>query len=326
MQDAWLDRRAELDARGVRYVLLGHMQDSAPGVPGFATLGELADYARQNTGKSLLVSNEFMSAAPSAFIDEAASLADGFGVTVIAYIRRYADWTASSYAFDVRAGWNPRDFDRYVEALGDRISYWPGLERWGRAVGWDNMRIRALEPTSLEGGELVSDGFHAVGVDASMAGGARALRSNTAMNWMVVELTRAMVGEPNEAGWDESANLMLAHVQQRLEGFIAESRNAAAAAQYFTPSQARALAELYNEDVGKIIAMTGAPIAFTPIVEVPERPFLPSLTHIPADILARFIAAMRDDPVVERARAAGSGAAAALARLEAHPAWREAAE
>ena len=115
IQDYFARHHAAMQARGVEYVLFGHMQGSVPGVAGFSSTGELAAYARRNPDLDLFLSNEFMAAAPQGFIDEAAANFKGLDVTLMAYIRDYNSWLVSGYGFDIRAGWNARDFDAYLK-------------------------------------------------------------------------------------------------------------------------------------------------------------------------------------------------------------------
>jgi hypothetical protein len=217
LQDLFAACHPALEAVGIRYVLIGRMKDSVPGQPGFSTLWDVATYAKDNPQISLLISNEFLSGWPPQFIADAATALRGLDTTVIAYTREYSGWVGSAYGFDVGSGWNARDFDDYVEWIGDRVSYWPALERWGQAFGWHNMRIRSLNPASLHGGELIDDCLDALGVGPALAQAAPILRSNTAMPWMTVELTRAMVGQSSETGWDGSTSETLAYFQQVFE-------------------------------------------------------------------------------------------------------------
>lgn len=271
------------------------MQDSASGAPGFSTFHGLADYARANPDTSLVVSSEFMSAWPRTFTQDTAEALKGLDVTVIAYIRDYGEWLASSYGFDVIIGWNAGDFDRYFEAADQRVSYWPVLESWADEFGWENLRVRSLDPRSLQGGDLLGDCLHAVGLDPALAGVSPRSRRNASPSWMAVEMTRTLVEDGRGSRWETPMLELAGFLRQELEHCIGESPNGALAAQYLTPAQARSLGERFNADVARIVDKTGAPIPLAAVPELAPRPFLPSVSTIPADILSAFLDRMTSD-------------------------------
>jgi hypothetical protein len=317
LQDVFLDRRADLEARGVHYAFYGHMRDIDPRVPGFSTPSELVAYAREHPDKTILISNEFMSGAPAEFVETAAAALQGVDTQVIAYIRDYASWISSSYAFDVRAGWNARDFDSYLEWMDGRISYWPSLERWGRAFGWERMRIRSLDAASLDGGDLISDCIRAIGLDPAMIGSSRAIRSNTAMSWMTVELTRALLGESSETGWEPESERLIGYLQMVFDACVTESTSRPVQASYFSSNQAKRLTDLYNDDVRKVAERTRMIIPFTAVPASRRDASAPSVSDIPKEIFRDFIDRIAEDPVALKARSDPSAASAVMARLEA---------
>jgi hypothetical protein len=87
-------------------------------------------------------------------------------------------------------------------------------------------------------------------------------------------------------------------------------------AQYFQPEQARTLVELYNADRERIATKTGTTLPVAPQPKLSERPFLPSLKSIPADILAAFHKRVEFDAVMQETLRSRSSAGLALARLQ----------
>ena len=315
IQDYFARHHAAMQARGVEYVLFGHMQGSVPGVAGFSSTGELAAYARRNPDLDLFLSNEFMAAAPQGFIDEAAANFKGLDVTLMAYIRDYNSWLVSGYGFDIRAGWNARDFDAYLAELGDRISYGPVLERWAGAFGWGAMRIRSLDKVSLDGGELLFDGLSALGLKPTPAD-AGTPRTNTAMHWMRVELTRALIAQTNETGWDADEADVIGYVQDVLQACIDAKGAGATPIAYPTPAEAARLNHLYNADVERIVSQTGAPIPLSQPPPARTTPQPPSVDSIPEPVWCVFHARFAADPIIARERGRSPPAARLLARLD----------
>jgi len=301
LQDFFLERRAELGAMGVTYAMFGHLKDSQPGVPGFGTAQELADYARAHPQTSVLISNEIFFPWPRDYTDTVTKALKDFDVKVIGYIRPYGDWVRSTYAQEIHMGINARDFDAYMEMFHDRISGWPAIEGWGEGVGWPNMHIRAVDPRCLTGGNLLIDCLTALGVEPDFGRAAFALHSNASPHWMVLEMVRSLIESSNDIGWDDPFFLANVYPLKRvMQQCVNASPNGSMRVQYQTAAQLRFLAELYNRDLALLADRTGTVLPAASLDNIQERPFLPSIRQVPADIMADFAVRVRSGAFRER--------------------------
>jgi hypothetical protein len=281
LQDFFLERRAALAQVGLRYCLFGHLKDSVPGVPGFATAPELAAYARTEAAPAYLVSNEFLFGWPRDYTDSMIAGLAGCDVRVIAYLRPYGAWVRSAYAEEVRRGLTCLDFERYLDELRPRISAWPYLAGWGEALGWDRIRVRSTDPRDLAGGDLIGDCLTAFGLDPALAGETR--RSNRAPAWPVLEMLRRLRELTDEAMFHRVAPPLQAVLEECL------SEATLPPAEYLTSAQAHWLAELYNSDLHRLTERTGVALQ-------PEQPdarddaMRPGLDRIPPALLHRWAA------------------------------------
>ncbi|MGB8840292.1 MAG: hypothetical protein WCC64_04410 [Aliidongia sp.] len=257
LQDFFLERRAVLAQAGLRYCLFGHLKDSVPGVPGFATAPELTAYARTEAAPAYLVSNEFLFGWPRDYTDSMVAGLSGCDVRVIAYLRPYGEWVQSAYAEEVRRGLTCLDFDRYLDELHPQISAWPYLEGWAEALGWERIRVRSTDPRDLAGGDLIGDCLTALGLDPALAGAAR--RSNRAPPWPVLEMLRRLRELTDEATFHRVAPSLQLLLEEGL------SETTLPPAEYLTSEQAHRLADLYNSDLLRLAERTGVALQ-------PERP------------------------------------------------------
>ena len=285
LQDFFLAEREALAAAGLRYCLFGHLHDSVPGVLGFPTQFELADHARAGAERAYLVSNEFMFGWPLDYTDSMATWLAEFDVRIIAYIRPYGAWIGSAYADAVKNGENSRDFDHYLDWMTPRISAWPYLEGWGKAFGWDRVRVRSLDPLDLVGGDLIGDCLTALGLDPTHAAGIG--RSNQAPDWPVVEMLRQLVTRDDEAGWQPAGRRIADPLRALMADCLAETP--VPPIDYLTAAQARHLADLYNRDLDLLAERTG--VALQPErASGRDRGAVPDFQQIPADLRARWAA------------------------------------
>jgi hypothetical protein len=279
LQDFFLEHRSSLAQAGLRYCLFGHLKDSVPGVPGFATAPELAAYVRAEAAPAYLVSNEFLFGWPREYTDSLIAGLAGCDVRVIAYLRPYGEWVQSAYAEEVRRGLTCLDFDRYLDELRPRISAWPYLAGWAEAVSWERIRVRSTDPRDLAGGDLISDCLTALGLDPALAGATQ--RSNRAPAWPVLEMLRRLRALTDEATFHRVA----APLQALLEECLSETT--LPPAEYVTTAQAHGLADLYNSDLLRLAERTGVALQ-------PEQPaarddaMRPGFDLIPPALLRRW--------------------------------------
>ncbi|MDE1173230.1 MAG: hypothetical protein PW790_06090 [Parvibaculaceae bacterium] len=257
-------------------------------MPGLGLPHEIADFQQQNPDQALLISNEFMFGWPDDYTRDLATALRAFGVTIIAYIRDYREWLWSAYSEEVKRGANARDFDSYARWMADRISAWPALSGWGEHFGWDRIRVRSLDSRSLSEGGLVPDCLRALSLPPDLAGTEITVRSNQSPGWMMAELQRAMARPADGEAWNEEEATAAEQLNQLLAECIAKSPNGGMSAQYLTPDQDRWLMELYNSDAQKISARSGTDLPLVAPYELPERPFLPAINHMPVDIMQAY--------------------------------------
>lgn len=309
IQDFCRDAHPHLAAHGVDYVMFGHLKDAEPGIPGFGTFEELAAFAAASSGRTVLVSNEFMFAWPVEFTRSGAAALRGCNVRIVIYLRPYDGWVQSAYTEETRHGRNVRAIDGFMEGYPLRTSAWEYLEGWGESFGWDRLHLGSLAPGGLNGDDLITDFAQALGVPPP---GRPAPRRNTAPHQAVLELARRLAAGNSEVDWqgvDRAA----------ADALIAAMTEAAAGrpqTPYFAVAQRRELVDLYNADLDRIARHGGPRLPPAPPPNGPEREFEPSFDRLAPEIRDAFFAetlspafADRHPAAASRARelAAGSG-------------------
>jgi hypothetical protein len=226
-------------------------------------------------------------------------------VTVIAYVRDYASLIVSKYNQSTKKGKNVEDFDAFAARRAELLSAVPSLTAWAGVFGWSNMRIRTLDPASLEGGNLVHDYASAVGLVDRLGDVKQETRKNISPPWEWLELRRAVIeGTRGRGGRGQRPSLRAAHaVLKNLQEEAQRQRLALLhdKVQYVTPDQWRQLRDSYNEELATLnshIKDTQLPLFVGK--EPPPRPYLPAVESYPptfAGGLAKIIktSAPRDD-------------------------------
>ena len=293
LQNYWVAHAGELRRAGVQYALFGQPSPPGSGLPTFPTHALLADFVRAEPGRAVLVSHEVICCFTPEVTRRLASDLASLNVQLIFYVRPYREWVLSSYNFDVRTGYNGRDFDRYLEDLRPLISFRPMLEIWGEIIGWDNIRVRSLSRGDLLEGDLIVDANAAIG--GNLPRGGSAIRENASPSWMAIEMLRTIVGRDVADGW-QGTDLAIAHkLHDYTDAAMAAVGTVAERVNYFTRDQAQWLADLYNRDLESVAEHTGVSLQPDDASPVAERPFLPSADRIPRDIL-RAIVELASDP------------------------------
>ncbi len=301
LRDSFAANAAAWREHGLHYVMFGHDAAAHPEVPFFENHLELVRYFAALDGDSVLVSNEAISCFTPEFSRAMATGLAGVNVRVLLYVRPYRDWAVSSYKFDVRTGISGADFDRYLQALTPRLSFWPMLRVWGETLGWDRVRVRSLDAEQLEGGDLVQDCCAALGMPPPPQPLAPV---NAGPDWTATELLRLAIEEDRPFGWDRHGQAV-AEALHELHDDAVSALGHAPPAVYATPEQARWLADLYNTDLAALASHAGASQAGTSHAgasqagasqagtrlppddagQASPRPFLPSAAHIPTRLL-----------------------------------------
>jgi hypothetical protein len=287
LQNHWVTHADALRQAGIDYVLFG--QPSPPGseLLTFPSHRLIADFARGQRGRSVLVSHEVISCFPPEVTRNMAADLSDLNVRVIFYVRPYRDWVLSSYNFDVRTGFNKRDFDSYLQNIQPTISFWPMLEVWGEAIGWQNVRVRSLHPRDLQGRDLIGDSDAALGVTLPPSN--LDDRVNTSPSWMVIELLRTIVDREPSGGWNRTGLAVAEALHGYTDAAIEACGATASRVTYLTPRQARGLQDLYNRDLAAIAARTGLPLQPDDIEQPPDRAFLPTAAEVPKNVMRTIL-------------------------------------
>jgi hypothetical protein len=306
LQDFFLDHRAELQSHGVRYALFGHLKDSVPDVVGFGHQSELAAYARAHPSENILISNEFIFHWPRIYTDSMIDGLEGFDVTVIACLRPYGSWLCSSYAQDIRSGASRCSFDAYYEQIKPSISAWQYLEPWGEGLGWDKIQVLSIDGRNTSWNSLVDDCLSALDIEACL--GLSMQPRNEAPHWAVIELLRRLAERNQNMAWNAMERDIMVPLGSLLEECLTGYPARSPRTQYLTKAQAAELDLLYKMDIARINRCTGTELLLPPAVALPERPFLPGLSNVPAEILRDF-AACAQAPIFATRHPAAAAAA-----------------
>ena len=282
LQDFCIERHRELLASGVRYVHFGHLADSHPDIKGFASAPELAAWVR-SSGETAFVSNEFMSAWDDVYTQAVGEALGGLDVQVLFYVRDYCEWLPSLYAESVKRGEETADFDAFAGLIAPRVSVRPMLTAWAAAVGWSRIRVRALDPISLDGGDIVTDLLCSLDLTADLATGWIG-RSNRSPGWIGLELIREARRMLSDEDWSTNA----AAVQRLAEMMPPSPSPADAAAGYLTSDQVEKLADLYDDDARWILDQTGTALPRARRGEGRGRLAPPSWLDAPVSAIARL--------------------------------------
>ena len=153
------------------------------------------------------------------------------------------------------------------------------------------MRVRLLDPRSLAGGDLIEDLLQALGLSRAALGVGEVARRNVTPSWKAVETLRAVFtalsGMPEAAG---DARLLMRVSKACIEA-VDGAEAGGERAEYLTLEQRRRAAELTLRDVELFNRHLPAPGLPVPeFRDGPERPFLPSVEHVPPADLARAMA------------------------------------
>jgi hypothetical protein len=251
----------------------------------------------------IVASSEFLFGLQPSAIRTLRELSRGHDVQILVYIREYPRWFQSKYAQATRTGKNVADFDLYFDRRSKRVSALQHLSKWADVFGWENMRVRSLDPASLTGETLLADFSSVLGVTLRAE-----LVRNVTPHWIEIEFLREIHNVNRDLRRKPRADRDLRRVCAQLReclGAVATTQ-----AEYLTPSQWSFLAELYAQDVFAISQRTGVAIPVPSGGGPVERPFLPSLSQAPKSVCDCFYERMKSafwanrDPEIRDAVAA----------------------
>ncbi len=109
-----------------------------------------------------IISSEFLFSLPQNGIRQLRSIV-GDRVTILLYIRDYADWLVSRYTQKIMKGRNTPDFDLFYSESAELVSIREQLGRWLRAFAGEQIFARH---TSLLETSLIGDVSIALGVSS----------------------------------------------------------------------------------------------------------------------------------------------------------------
>ena len=272
-----------LHAAGVDYVLFGQPPPPDSALPSFTTHRDIATFTRARAGRSVLVSHEGLCCFPLDLTQIMAADFAELDTQVILYVRPYGEWVLSSYSFDVRTGYNAADIDTYLSDPDRGISFWPMLEIWGEALGWDRIHVRSLHPADLKDGDLLADCLAALGLRA--APDTVAERANVSPSWWVVEMLRLVAQSGPATGWTHAGRAVAEELHRLTDLAAARAGLPCPSARYFSSAQTQSLATLYNHDLARVARKTGAQLQPDRSDRAGERPFVPSAKHLPQPLI-----------------------------------------
>lgn len=305
------DHQAALARAGIIYpeigrVALGHHHQLALGFrdgdPKKSTpLWHRLRQLRQATppDQRVVVSSEMFQALKPEAVERIRRIAGDGPVRILFYIRDLAGTVVATYSQRTKAGTNLRDFDqffaRYVERIAERRAEVARL--WSQVFGADNVRVRALHPETLVGGDLMEDLLHTLGSSLAALGVEQVGRKNVSPGWKMNETIRAawQALRPHAA---DDARLSPRFVQA-IDAAASDPRVAGERGEYLTLEQRRICDELTAKLAAEIGSLqSDSRIIIPPGPETRERGFLPTFeqvskleaVHIMAEISAVLLA------------------------------------
>lgn len=253
------------------------------------------------------VSSEGFQTINAATVRRVAQLIGRRNVTIVAYIRHWAEFIPSRYSQQAKSGSFINDFDafysKFMEGAEDGFRFFPQLNRWAKVFGWEKIRVRSLDPQSLEGGNLLHDFIAALGRQwpqiEPIAENSLTSR-NVSPGWKCVELTRAahIQMQTQRANRDlkkskdfKSIKRQANYVRREAERIWAELGIEDEKIDYLTPVQREMCNHRYEREVVLINRhITGPDLPVPMLRPVSGRPFLPEADRVPVAERTAFFA------------------------------------
>lgn len=314
-----LKSRDALAEEGIEYPAVGmfrfgqhrlaftfHRKEMVPDGPASPVVEELVAYAKSREARISLFSSEELENVSAAAARRLVDSVRPHDVRVLLYVRDYTKLIPSRYSQVTKGGGNIRDIDEFIagNTRGAQTNLYDVAERWAAAVGWDNMRVRALDPRALDPGGLVPDALRALDVDPSILERCdpKSLKmANVSPHWIVIEALRAIGRSVRHSGatWSRDAALRrdapragggerqsgrrdVSRLVMTCQKAVKQAGLADRPVQYLTPDQHRELARRYQADIEKFAAAGLPRLPDADTTFLPERPFLPSIEALSA--------------------------------------------
>lgn len=260
------------------------------------TWDDLVALERDNPEKKILVSSEGLESLRMSEIIELRRRLGEAPTKILVYLRDFAGQLPSRYNQSTKKGHNWRNFDEFYETFSPSKIKRPVevFENWASVFGWENLRIRTLDSRSLSGGTLIDDLLVVLGVTLADLGGSEAkglAPLNASYGWKTTELLRALYSRIDvEVGRDSRSPYRIRRdVASALENTCVEVMNqlslGAEQTQYLTIRQREECHAAWAWEIEKLNRLVVGPKLPLPDIDQDkaERPFLPSIAHIPAD-------------------------------------------
>jgi hypothetical protein len=326
LQRFFMTNAPVLAEAGVRYpkmgvVQYGHHDLARVGFrrtrAGTALLERLAEVTGARPEQTFLTSSEVFEFLEPDGIERVVGAVRGHEIRAFIYVRDFTRLMPSKYSQRTKSGSNRDDFDAFFEAVigTNAVQAYQPAANWASVIGWENVRVRALDPRSLANGDLIADALEAIGLDASLIARcdpASLTSVNATPHWTAVEAMRAITARLAERGIDLSEvgppPERRRHMPKTVTAVSTACQKAAVATrlverpvQFLTPEQWGELARRYRDDIERLAAATSGPRLPDITEEAPgARPFVPSL----AALAQRERRAMRE-ALAETAAVAG---------------------
>jgi hypothetical protein len=273
---------------------------SVPGSPWH----QLIDLVKRNVGKTVIASAEGFSSQFERPQVQAIQDAVGPGqLKVIVYIRTPYQAIPSRYNQNTKGGMNVQDFDSYFEAhSGERqLGLYDRMMEWASVVGWENMRVRLLDPQHLTRGELIPDFVEGLGLDLAQFTEAEleTERRNESLGWKSLEILRAIYSRikanpgVGPEGFEKGNRRPTLRFRRHVLAVMAKLKIEDVRGNYLTQAQYDFLSGRYLEECAKFNAvLVGPPMPTQPKGKFEARSFMPSVEQIPSAEVAAIMAEM----------------------------------
>jgi hypothetical protein len=242
----------------------------------------------------VVVSSEELSLLSPMQITEVRRRTDRHKAVVVFYIRDLVGMIPSIYNERTRKGMNLLDFDSFYRTnnLSRGLKIFARAEVWAQSFGWENVRIRSLDPRNLSGATLIDDFLSIVRLSLGDFGSDEAPGlhpQNVSHGWKVLEVLRAQFAEVAPHRENLEIRRGRPYIQRRLasslrasvQEIMAELNLDSQRAQYVSAQQWKECHEAYGRLVAHLNKVqVGHTIPIPEYQMIKERPFLPSLGEI----------------------------------------------
>ena len=271
------------------------------------TVSEIRKYISRCVENTVVLSSESFEWVPEKRIQYLREQFSGLGrdIRIIVYIRLLEKLVPSSYSQKVRHGYSTYDFDEFFEIRmrEPRTNYFESIRRWGEVFGWENLRVRLLDPRYLLNGDLIDDFLDAAGLDLS-APRLRRLpklgQRNEASGWRVLEAIRGFYARPSLLSDIHTLSIFLSRADRKFDRQCIEraARDAgelcgwmADKGRYLTRAQGERCLDIYGRAIRDLNLHLPSKLPEPDALDVggfSERDFLPELARIEPDGLSAF--------------------------------------